>query len=854
MSEKLLEYFKGDDLAASVWASKYKLDGEETPDDMHRRMAKEFYRIDKAYQDSEPKTRKDLSKYGQERTDLTEDSIYSLFKNFKKIIPQGSVMAGLGTNEAVSLSNCVVLESPVDSYSGIMYTDSQLVSLLKRRCGVGFDLSKLRPEGTPVKNSAKSSTGVTSFMERFSNTTREVAMSGRRGALLLSIDIAHPDSLDFIKKKRDTVSVTGANISVRLNKEFIEAAKNNTDYILRFPCDAHLTVEKYSEWYPEWNNGELNYIAKDDCYIKVIKAREYWDEIIKSAHGYAEPGLIFWDQMTDYAPDGVYPQHCSISTNPCAEIGMGFDSCRLMVSNLFDFVSAPFTDAAKFDLESFYTHNYEAMRLMDNLVDLEYEHLTRIIDKVKSDPEPDYIKEIEIKTLIELRAKGLQGRRTGLGLTGLGDMFASLGVAYDSDDAMKVVSQIMYVKMASELDATIDLAVLRDPFQDWDPTLEYIYRLTEDNASTLEPTGMNPFYKMLALYYPERVKRMAKWGRRNISWSTVSPTGSVSLMTQTTSGIEPLFQPFYTRRKKVNPSDSDSRVDFVDQSGDKWQEYFVLHPKFKEWCELKSYDITTSELLQKAFEVSPWFGSTADAIDWNKRVEMQSIIQKFISHSISSTINLPSDVSLATVADVYMEAYEQGLKGITVYRDGSRSGVLVTDSSVNFDYNDAVKRPKKLDGEAYVTKVKGVDFTVFIGFLANKPYEVFAYAGEVVAYAGNGVTGSGSIVKKKRGHYVFMKDDIEFEITDNITDEQEAITRLVSWGLRHGGGIKYCVEVLSKTKGTLVDYTKALARILKKYITDEAVSGSVCGECGASDLVYEEGCKKCKSCGNSACG
>lgn len=546
---------------------------------------------------------------------------------------------------------------------------------------------------------------------------------------------------------------------------------------------------------------------------------------------------------------------------------MSNDSCRLMVTNLYSFVDNPFTTEARFNLDKFYKVNYEAQRLMDNLVDLELEHIDRIIAKVKDDPEPEHIKRIELNTLRAIKLMGQDGRRTGLGFTGLGDMFAALGVGYGSEKSISIFEDIMRTKMASELDCTTDLAVLRGAFEGWDVSKEFDV-LSSCGAPLCKgidvlspwgtPRGKGEFFNNIALKFPKEARRMMEYGRRNVSWSTISPTGSVSLLTKTTSGIEPLFQPYYTRRKKINPSDGTSRVDFTDTLGDKWQEYFVLHPKFKDWLfitnnwnpnEPEYIDNLTKDELQEYFKTSPWYNSTANDINWKMRVKMQSVAQKYISHSISSTVNIPSTASLGDVSNIYMEAWRMGSKGITVYRDGSRSGVLVSDTTQTnkFKYYDAVKRPKKIDGEAFLTKVRGDDYTVFVGLIDSKPYEVFAYKG-------NGIVGKGSIVKKAKGHYMFIKDNDEFEITNNLTDEHEAITRGYSFGLRHGGAIEFAVEQLNKTKGTLVDFNKALARVLKKFIPNEStVSDKTCPSCGEDSLVYEEGCLVCKSCGYGKC-
>ena len=865
---KLLEYFKGDELAASVWQSKYALEGEETPDDMHKRMAKEFARIEAMYivdENSLGETLKKqeaemfLSHYGQRRGDLTESNIYGLFKDFKYVIPQGSIMSQLGAPQIGSLSNCFVIGQPHDSYGGIMQKDEQLVQLMKRRGGVGIDISTLRPESVATSNAAKSSTGAISFMHRFSSSTREVAQNGRRGALMLSIDINHPDVMEFIKIKRDLSQVTGANISIKLNDEFMKAVENNEDYTLRFPCD--LELPKVIDSRP-FTYGQLYPFQQTKLkggYYKIIKAREYWDEIIKSAHNVAEPGLMYWGSMVGYSPDGVYPQFRQITTNPCSEIGMqAYDACRLIAVNLFGYVVNPFTKDAYFDFDKFYEYNYEAMRLSDDLIDLELEHINRILDKIENDSEPEEIKRVEKELWENVKKTAMASRRTGLGLTGLGDTIAALGFKYQSDEGLTFVEQMMKIKMKSELDCTTDMAITRGTFEGWDPKLENTY---SENGG-LPSCGENGFYQFLWDEFFEESKRMLKYGRRNVSWSTIAPTGSLSIMAQVTSGLEPLFMPYYMRRKKVNPGEG-VRVDFTDQNGDTWQEYPVVHEKFKDWMitnmkpgtihSEEEFNKLTKEDLERAFELSPWYGATANDIPWDRRVEIQSTLQKYITHSISSTVNLPNDVSEEEVSNIYMTAWKKGLKGITVYRDGSRSGVLVSGNekkSSTFEYNDSVKRPKELQAEAHVTTVKGEKFTVIVGQLDNKPYEIFAYLG-------NGLKGPGTIVKLKRGEYIFITpgdNDTHKVLTDVMTDEQAAITRLISTSLRHGADIKYIVEQMNKSDGDIFSYTKAIARVLKKYIPDGAESTVACSECGSSNVIFEEGCQMCKDCGNGKCG
>jgi ribonucleoside-diphosphate reductase alpha chain len=871
IQEEIKNYFKGDELATSVFQNKYAKNEEETPDQMHRRMANAFGRIEEQYIIDENALGEDnkkyesdtfLSEYGKTRGNLTRASIYELFKDFKYIVPQGSVMSNLGVDKVTSLSNCFVIPSPSDSYGGILFSDEQLTQLMKRRGGVGVDISTLRPSGTNVKNAAKTSTGAISFMERFSNTTREVAQGGRRGALMLSIDINHPDVLDFIKIKRDLSRVTGANISIKLNDEFMKAVESDSDYILRFPCDLDLKgLELPTIEYNVLMN--LNSYRLGNGFIKKIKAKEYWDELIKSAHGVAEPGLMYWDRMVNYSPDGVYPEFKQITTNPCSEIGMqAYDACRLIAVNLFSFVDNPFTDKAVFNYKKFYEINYEAMRLADDLVDLEIEHIDRILAKITADPEEWHIKQREFDLWTKIKETASASRRTGLGFTALGDTLAALNIGYDSEEGLEKIEAIMDVKLRSELNCTIDLSILRGSFIGWDVKKEFSFNgLDIGNPLNKIYTGKNDWYKFLLAKYPGQVFRMLKYGRRNLSFSTVAPTGTVSLMTQSTSGVEPLFMPYYTRRKKINPNDPTSRVDFTDQNGDKWQEYFVLHPKFKEWIEIKGYKLFDNweELKIKGllsgdynflFENSPWYGSTANDINWQQRVKIQSVIQKYITHSISSTVNLPNDVSEEEVSNIYMEAWKQGSKGITVYRDGSRSGVLVDSNSKTkdeFTTHNAPKRPKELKGIANTVKVKGVPYSVIVGLLDDKPYEIFCVTNST--YKGEGI-----IVKDNKSKYSFCIGDVCTSLTLNLSDEEAAISRLISTSLRHGADIKFIVEQLHKTKGDITSFTTAISRVLSRYAGKIEIKGLNCTECGSTNIIFEEGCNKCLDCGSSKCG
>ena len=560
----------------------------------------------------------------------------------------------------------------------------------------------------------------------------------------------------------------------------------------------------------------------------------------------AEPGLMFWDAMVNYSPDGAYPQYRQVTTNPCGEIAMQpYDACRLIAVNLFSFVDNPFTDKAKFNFKKFYEVNYEALRIADDVIDLELKAIKRILNKVKNDPEDNYTKETEMSLWKMIRDRAKSSRRTGLGITGLGDMLAAVGLSYDSQDALKFVDKVMHVKMESELDCTIDLGIIRGPFLGFKRGQEF----------------KTPFYNFVRKEFPDQYARMVYNGRRNVSWSTIAPTGTVSILTQTTSGIEPMFQPYYTRRKKVNPDDKDVRVDFVDKVGDSWTEYPVLHTKFKEWLELqdgkvwhfKEPDVTkwSVDSLDSYFKKSPWYGSTANDISWKKRVEMQSVLQTYITHSISSTINLPKTVKLEEVSEIYMESWKAGLKGVTVYRDGSRDGVLITEKSSEnqFTYNDAIKRPKTLDCDVHITKYRGREFVVIVGLLHDKPYEVFAVENDW------GLKPSaGTIKKSSRGVYELKTGDniLIDNVTANMEDEEEVITRMLSFGLRHGGNITFAVELLRKSKGDITAFSKSVARVLNKY-AEERTQGELCPVC-SSELVREEGCIKCKACGHEKCG
>lgn len=1196
-TDPVLSYFNRDNLASDVWKGKYKATGEIIPDDMHRRMAKDFARIELNYENNDFLIINDknfplngISEYGKNRKPLNEKSIYNLFKDFKYIIPQGSGMSGIGIwNKFVSLSNCFFVGQPHDSYGGIMQKDQELVQLMKRRGGVGIDISTLRPSDTAVSNSAGTSTGAISFMERFSNSTREVGQNNRRGALMITIDVNHPDVEQFATIKSDKTKVTGANISIKLNKEFMEAVENDEDYLLRWPCN-FIFEQEYPSTFEYDKLTEVKHPNNVVTYVKRIKAKDLWNTITQQARDNAEPGLLFWDKTETYGPDAVYDQYRPLGTNPCfvydtpiltaegyykigelegqdtdfinkdgeivpgtvfktgarttyilklsngeiiettpehrfmlangseeeaqnivekgdrlmpffninssinefvkygfiqgdgqtgrlrskehlgLEINVGkddgdiaelfnvgigknyiggynetlkelgfsmnslpdrtlpttfnnwssenklmflkglwsangciigkyrisfkstckklieelqevllsfgidsyyttnkpkkvkfsngtylckesydlnigrydsvlefankigfvhkykqeslrnlilekapkviskkqgttqfvydftlydnthwgvvqgvivhncgeitlqpYDSCRLMVINLFSFVKNPFTIDSYIDYELLYQVSYEQQRLMDDFVDLEIEAVDKIINKIENDEGPEEIKAIELNLWKKIKETGLAGRRTGSGITALGDMLAALGIKYDSKEGLEIADKVMRTKMKAELDCTIDLAILRGSFKGWENTKEFNTSGTEFLGK-----GKNDFYQMLINEFPYQVERMLTYGRRNVSWSTIAPTGSVSILTQTTSGLEPLFMPFYIRSKKITDKDSDVKVAYIDESGDKWQEYAVLHPKFKDWYKQyvkvrredfteEGFDNTVLEYLnkdrlQKLFEKSPWYGSTANDIDWKNRVEMQSILQKYTTHSISSTLNLPKDTPVETVRDIYFEAWKKGLKGVTIYREGSRDGVLNAEGKKNktsFEQHDAPKRPKTLPCQIHKTVVKGTEYLVVVGLFEGKPYEVFAQENKW-NIKGNHL--EGEAVKVKSGVYnIVIIDPMLYStstlLLENFTSDmepvQEDITRGYSYGLRHGGNVEYAVEQLGKSKSSLVDFSKAIARVLSRYVPEKSTGD--CPECKTGTLIMQEGCTKCNSCQYSKC-
>lgn len=840
-----LEYFKGDELAASTWRNKYAADGEQTPDDTHRRLAKEFARVESDYH-WKGSNRMKLSNYGYQRPNLDEEAIYQLFKDFKYIIPGGSVMSGCGTGALVSLSNCFVIGSPKDSYAEIMKTRSQQAQLMKRRGGVGYDLSQLRPRGAKVNNAAKSSTGAASFMDVCSDITNEVAQNGRRGALMLSMSINHPDIEEFITKKQDLTKVTGANISVKVTDEFMQAVVEDTDYILRYPVDCSVDSTEF-----RFKNLQYNEIKKceysDLKYVKKVRARELWNTLMHCAWNTAEPGIMFEGAMHNYSPDGVYPDFKMVGTNPCGEIPMGpFDSCRLIHINLSSYVVDPFTDKAHIDEELLYMHSYEAMRLADDLVDLEIEAVDRIIDTVKNDTD-----DTEFKLWSKIKETAIQGRRAGLGFTGLADAIAMLGLKYDSDEGISQVEQLMKVMFKGQLDSNIDMAVERGKFPVCNTPVEF------ENVGY---EGGNLWYKKLAKNFPSECTRMLKYGRRNISWSTVAPTGTVSIMAGTSSGIEPIFLPFYQRKRKCM-SESD-RVDYVDKVGEKYTLFTVVHPNLKRWViETMNYTMNYSEsevnewslgIWEEVWKESPYYGSTAPEIDWRQRVKLQGVVQKYITHSISSTVNLAKETTEEEIADIYIEAWKQGLKGITIYRDGCREGVLTqVEKPKTIEGRQAPKRPKELEADAYLIKAKGEQFIILVGMLESKPYEVFAFRPRnPISFKPH----KGVITKVSKMHYSFTSDVFHIDNLElaNENVEENAATLYSSMLLRHGVDIKYIVKTAKKVNDNITSFSSAMCRVLSKYIPNEEIKGEVCPDCGGT-LVREGGCIHCKDCGYSKC-
>jgi ribonucleoside-diphosphate reductase alpha chain len=800
--QKTLEYFNGDELATNVFMTKYALKNkkgelvEKTPDDMHKRLAKEFARIE--------------DKFGGP-SQLSEETIYDLFKDFKYIVPQGSPMMGIGNDYVnVSLSNCVVINSPRDNISSIMDAGKELANLFKRRCGVGLDLSNLRPEDTPVNNSAGTTTGAWSFADFYSYVCRMIGQNGRRGALMITMDVRHPDIKKFITMKHNLAKVTGANVSVRITDDFMRAVELGTSYALRWPIN---------------NSGEYEV-------GEIVEARDIWKLIVESATKTAEPGILMWDNIINYLPAESYADDGfkTVCTNPCSEIPLSaYDSCRLISINLKNFVKNRFTKKASFDFKHFSTVVKAGMRLSDDLVELEIEKLEKII-KV-CDTQDEKVLWNNLKDACE------NGRRTGLGTHGLADAIANLNLAYDSDEALKVIDKIYETLKISAYGESIELAKEREPFSVFD------WEKEKDNL----------FIKSL----PAAVQnRIAKFGRRNISILTNAPTGSVSIMSQTSSGLEPVFRNSYIRRRKLSHNENDVKADFIDELGDKWLEYKVYHHNVKEW-----FDLIKDKNL-------PDFFVTSDNIVWKKRIEIQSVIQRHIDHAISSTINLPKGTLPEVIGELYLEGWKAGLKGITVYVDGSRTGVLVTEKAAEketFPRNGAPKRPNDLLCDIHHTTIKGEKWTVLVGLFENRPYEVLGGLSNLVEIPKKYTTG-----RLAKQHYKTKTNRYDLRFGDNgdevvIRDivkifdnpNHSAFTRMISLSLRHGALPRLLVEQLLKDKDhDMFSFARCVARILKNYIEDgeEAHSDKSCTECDSGGLIYQDGCVTCISCGWSKCG
>lgn len=878
------EYFSGDQMAADVFVGKYALRSKEgdllekIPSQMHMRLAREFARIEAKYPN--PMNLEEifslLSDVDHVKSKESLETLVAASRGMGAIVAQGSPMSGIGNaSQYQSLSNCFVVPQPYDSYAGIMKTDQEQAQIMKRRGGVGFDLSTIRPKGMPTANAARTTDGIGVFMERFSNTCREVGQGGRRGALMLTIDVRHPEVETFINIKRDKRKVTGANISVRFNDEFMEAVDADQDYVLRWPVDS--SVEKA-------------------IVTKTIRARDIWEQMIDAAWYSAEPGVLFWGPAVRRTPADIYTKdgYGSISTNPCGEIILSpYDSCRLLVVNLSKFVRDPFLTAARFDFDEFARTVIRAQRLMDDLIDLEIESVDRIIEKISADPEPDDIKDVEITLWKKIKIAAKNGRRTGLGITALGDALAGLNVVYGSEESVRWTSDLYRALEMAAYRSTVTLAQERGAFPCFDLKKEEGHEFLEQIMS--EDESLAADYR--------------KYGRRNIALTTTAPVGSVSILTQTTSGIEPAYLLSYKRRRKINPNDVDSRVDFVDDMGDKWQEYTIYHRGVQRWMDATG---------KTAIEESPYWGATSADVDWMAGVNLQAAAQKWICHSISRTSNLPKSAGHSLISEIYMRSWKSGCKGFTVYRDKSRSGVLLTGEAATswfdgipddelkeslrigrkyslnmpdeylkfmnevelelarregtFDFRPpsvqevhAPKRPRELECDIHRVNVKGESYTVLVGLFNLRPYEVFCGLSEHFELPKK--FKNGTIVKNGRKEgvatynlripvsddFLLFKDIVT--IFDNPT--YGAFTRTISLALRHGVPVQFLVEQLRKDKNSdFTSFSNVIARVLSKnYIKDgtKATEGKSCVACGSTNLIYQEGCPSCLDCGNSKC-
>ncbi len=826
-----LKYFKGDDLAARVWINKYALKDsfgnlyELTPDDMHKRLAKEIARIENKYENP-----------------LTEEEIYQVLKGFKYIVPQGGPMTGIGNNyQIASLSNCFVVgnDGDSDSYGGIMKIDQEQVQLMKRRGGVGHDLSHIRPQGSPVKNSALTSTGIVPFMERYSNSTREVAQDGRRGALMLSVSVKHPDSEKFIDAKMTQGKVTGANVSVKIHDDFMRSVETNQPYTQKYPIHSNSPV-----------------------YQKKTDASQLWNKIIHNAWKSAEPGILFWDTIINESVPDCYADlgYKTVSTNPCGEIPLcPYDSCRLLAINLYSYVENPFTKEAKFNFELFKEHIHYAQRIMDDIIDLELEKIDAIIGKINDDPENEEIKYTEKALWKNIGKKAKEGRRTGIGITAEGDMLAALGLRYGSENATDFSEEIHKTITLEAYRSSVNLAKDRGSFKIYDSK-------REEN---------NPLINRIKDADPALYEDMAKHGRRNIALLTIAPTGTTSLMTQTTSGIEPVFMPVYKRRRKVNPNDQGVRVDFVDEVGDNWEEYIVFHHKFKDWMNVEGHDtnkLYSEEEIDELITKSPYYKATSNDVDWMSKVKMQGRIQKWVDHSISVTINLPADASEELVGELYMEAWKSGCKGVTVYREGSRSGVLISNKSEKKEegkINLPTKRPEVLEGDVVRFQNNKEKWIAFIGLMNDSPYEIFTglsddedgillprsvTKGKILkSYEDDGTSRYDFQYTNKRGYKTTI-EGLSYKFNPVFWN----YAKLISSVLRHGMPIHKVIDLVSSLQfdnETINSWKAGVGRALKKYIPNGTLAeDTACGECGSENVIYQEGCLTCKDCGSSKCG
>ncbi len=827
-----IEYFGGDELAANVWMNKYALRDDDkiyelNPDMMHHRLASEFARIERNYPNP-----------------MSEETIYELLKDFRYVIPQGSPMSGIGNDfQVVSLSNCFVIgnSGASDSYGGIMKIDQEQVQLMKRRGGVGHDLTHIRPAGSPVKNSALTSTGIVPFMERYSNTTREVAQGGRRGALMLSISIKHPNAEQFIDAKLEQGKITGANVSVKITDEFMRCVRDGKPFVQQYPVDSP------------------NPLVRQE-----IDARKLWNKIIHNAWASAEPGVLFWDTILRESVPDCYADfgYRTVSTNPCGEIPLcPYDSCRLIAVNLYSYVDNPFTPEASFNFDKFRDHIAKAQRLMDDLIDLELEKVNKILAKIDSDPESDDIKSVERNLWLNIKMKCLEGRRTGLGITAEGDMLAGMGLRYGTDEATDFAVKVQRTLACTAYGSSVNMAKERGSFPLYDANRE----------------KLNPFIQRLAEADPKLYTEMVQNGRRNIALLTIAPTGTVSICTQTTSGIEPVFLVSYKRRKKINPNDKDTSKHKVvkDENGDYFEEYNVLHPKFVDWLKLKGYtkeqiDSLDDKELDRLIAESPYYKATSADIDWVNKVKMQGAIQKWVDHSISVTVNIPKETTEEIVSTIYQTAWESGCKGCTIYRDGSRHGVLVSKSENKncndneFNENKAPKRPKKLEAEVVRFKNEKEDWIAVVGMYEHRPYEIFT--GRAENFVLPKWVEKGWVIRVKEKGDEHARYDFQFLDQDGYHVTMEGLSRmfkkeywnyakLISGILRHGMPIPNVVDLIGKLNfdvDSITTWSNGVARALKRYIKDGTETGETCPDCGGK-IIYTGGCKSCPNCGWSKC-